>query len=75
MPSGPIDEEDGVGSLVRPCLGDFREVQVHRFGVQKGRIRAAPLPCFGQMAPKCGSMRFADPEARSGEYRAWPTCG
>src|ERR1035438_3307940 len=97
MPSGLIDEEDGVGSWC-DRLGDFREVQVHRLGIaegqdqsralalfradgtedigrcgsliprralassarcrfiasvlQKGRIRAAPLPCFGQMAPK-----------------------
>ena len=51
MPSGLIDEEDGVGSW-SDRLGDFREVQVHRFGIAGGQDRAAPLPCFGQMAPK-----------------------
>ena len=32
--------------------GDLREVQVHRLGGACGQIRAAPLPWFGQMAPK-----------------------
>ena len=32
MPSGLIDEEDGVGPW-RDCLGDFGQMQVHRFGV------------------------------------------
>src|SRR5271169_167399 len=32
MPSGLIDEEDGVGAGCN-CLGDFCEVQVHRLGV------------------------------------------
>ena len=51
MPSSLIDEEDGVGSWC-DCLGDFREVQVIASVLQAGRIRATPLPCFGQMAPK-----------------------
>src|SRR4249919_1958185 len=32
MPSGLIDEEDGVGPWC-DCLGDFGQMQVHRFGV------------------------------------------
>jgi hypothetical protein len=36
MPSGLIDEEDGVGSWC-DRLGDFREVQVHRFGIAGGQ--------------------------------------
>jgi len=32
MPSGLIDEEDGVGPWC-DCLGDFDQMQVHRFGV------------------------------------------
>ena len=54
MPSGLIDEKDGMGFRCDP-LGDFREVQVQRLGasvLQAGRIRATPVPCFGQMAPK-----------------------
>ena len=50
MPSGLIDEKDGVGSW-GDRFGDFREVQVHRFGIAEGQD-ATPLPCFGQMAPK-----------------------
>ena len=51
VPAGLVDQEDGVGG---GCdgRGDLREVQVHRLGLQVGRIRAAPLPCFGQTAPK-----------------------
>ena len=32
MPPGLIDEEDGVGPWC-DCLGDFGQMQVHRFGV------------------------------------------
>ena len=32
MPSGLIDEEDGVGPWC-DCLGDFGQMQVHRFGL------------------------------------------
>ncbi len=32
MPAGLVDQEDGVGAG-RDDLGDFREVQVHRFGI------------------------------------------
>ena len=51
MPSSLIDEEDGVGSW---C--DLRAISARcRFiasVLHEGKIRAAPLPCFGQMAPK-----------------------
>ena len=48
MPSGLIDEKDGMGSRC-DGVGDFGQMQVH---LQAGRIKAAPFPCFGQMAPK-----------------------
>jgi hypothetical protein len=48
--SGLIDEEDGVASW-RDRLGDFREVRFIA-SVLASRIRAALLPCFGQMALK-----------------------
>ena len=51
MPSGLIDEEDRVGSWC-DHLGDLREMQVMASVLQAGRIRAAPLPCLGQTAPK-----------------------
>jgi hypothetical protein len=51
MPSGLIDEEDRVGSWC-DHLGDLREMQVHGLGVAGWQDQAAPLPCFGQTAPK-----------------------
>lgn len=50
MPSGLIDEEDGMGSGATALAISAR----CRFiaSVLEGRIRAAPFPCFGQMAPK-----------------------
>ncbi len=50
-PSGLIDEEDGVGCWC-DSLGDSARCRFIASVLQKGRIRAAPLPCFGQMAPK-----------------------
>ena len=47
-----IEDENGVASG-RDILGDFREMEVHGEGVALGQDeRAAPLPSFGQMAPK-----------------------
>src|SRR5258706_14206700 len=45
MPSGLIDEEDGVGSWC-DRLGDFREVQVHRFGIAGGQDQSRALAQF-----------------------------
>ena len=42
MPSGLIDEEDGVGSW-RDRLGDFGQMQVHRFGVAGGQDQSRAL--------------------------------
>jgi hypothetical protein len=42
MPSGLIDEEDGVGSW-RNRLGDFGQMQVHRFGVTGGQDQGRAL--------------------------------
>src|SRR5665213_2088603 len=42
MPSGLIDEKDGVGSGY-DRLGDFREVQVHRFGIAEGQDQGGSL--------------------------------
>ena len=46
-----VDQKDSVGGGLNGC-SDLGEVQVHRFGIAAGRIRAAPLPRFGQTAPK-----------------------
>jgi hypothetical protein len=49
--AGLIDQEDGVGTRLTVLALSTRR----RFIVsvlQAGRIRAAPLPCFGQTAPK-----------------------
>ena len=45
MPSGLIDEKDGVGSWC-DCLGDFREVQVHRLGIAGGQDQSHALALF-----------------------------
>src|SRR6202790_4115549 len=45
MPSGLIDEDDGVGSW-RDRLGDFREVQVHRFAIAGGQDQCHALALF-----------------------------
>ena len=47
----PIDEEDGVGSGAT-ALAISARCRFIASVLQKGRIRPAPLPCFGQMAPK-----------------------
>ena len=59
MPSGLIDEKDGVGVLC-DCLGDFREVQVHRFGVAEGEDQSRALALFRadstEDVGRCGSL-------------------
>ena len=59
MPSGLIDEKDGVGVLCDP-LGDFREVQVHRFGVAEGEDQSRALALFRadgtEDIGRCGSL-------------------
>src|SRR5712672_1477338 len=59
MPSGLIDEEDGVGSWC-DCLGDFREVQVHRFGIAGGQDQSRALAQFRadgtEDIGRCGSL-------------------
>src|SRR5664279_1867364 len=45
MPSGLIDEEDGMGSWC-DRLGDFREVQVHRFDIAGGQDQSSALALF-----------------------------
>src|ERR1017187_1682410 len=42
MPSGLIDEEDGVGSWC-DRLGDFHEMQVHRFDIAEGQDQGGSL--------------------------------
>ena len=77
MPSGPIDEEDGVGSWC-DRLGDFREVQVHRFGIAEGQDQSRALALFrADWHRRYRSMRFADPlrGALGPSAAAWPTCG
>ena len=59
MPSGLIDEEDGVGSWC-DCLGDFREVQVHRLGVADGQDQSYALFLLradgAEDIGRCGSL-------------------
>ena len=59
MPSGLIDEEDGVGSWC-DCLGDFREVQVHRLGVADGQDQSYALSLLradgAEDIGRCGSL-------------------
>src|SRR5258706_14146057 len=59
MPSGLIDEEDGVGSWC-DRLGDFREVQVHRFGIAGGQDESRALAQFradgDEDIGRCGSL-------------------
>src|SRR5271155_5776541 len=59
MPSGLIDEEDGVGSWC-DRLGDFREVQVHRFGIAEGQDQSRALALFRadgtEDISRCGSL-------------------
>jgi hypothetical protein len=59
MPSGLIDEEDGVGSWC-DRLGDFREVQVHRFGIAEGQDQSRALALFRadgtEDIGRCGSL-------------------
>jgi len=51
VPAGLVDQEDvvGGGSTVAAISARCRFIASV---LQVGRIRAAPLPCFGQMAPK-----------------------
>jgi hypothetical protein len=59
MPSGLIDEEDGVGSWC-DGLGDFHEVQVHRFGIAEGQDQSRALALFRadgtEDVARCGSL-------------------
>ena len=59
MPSGLIDEEDGVGSWC-DRLGDFREVQVHRFDIAGGQDQSRALTLFRadgtEDVGRCGSL-------------------
>jgi len=59
MPSGLIDEEDGVGSWC-DRLGNFHEVQVHRFGIAEGQDQSRALALFRadgtEDVGRCGSL-------------------
>src|SRR5258705_7705073 len=59
MRSGLIDVEDGVGSWFER-LGDFREVQVHRFGMAGGQDQSRALALFRadgtEDIGRCGSL-------------------
>src|SRR5665647_2041314 len=59
MPSGLIDEKDGVGTWFNR-LGDFREVQVHRFGIAEGQDQSRALALFradgSEDVGRCGSL-------------------
>lgn len=59
MPSGLIDEEDGMGSWC-DRLGDFGQMQVHRFGVAGGQDQSRALAllradCTEDIG-RCGSL-------------------
>src|SRR5674536_152894 len=59
MPAGLIDEEDGVGSWC-DRLGDFRQVQVHRFDIAGGQDQSRALALFRadgtEDIGRCGSL-------------------
>ena len=59
MPSGLIDEKDGVGSWC-DRLGDFHEVQVHRFGIAGGQDQGCALSLLGadgtEDIGRCGAL-------------------
>ena len=59
MPSGLIQEKDGVGSWC-DRLGDFREVQVHRFDIAGGQDQSRALALFRadgtEHIGRCGSL-------------------
>ena len=59
MPSGLIDEKDGVGSWC-DRLGDFHEVQVHRFGIAGGQDQGCALSLLGadgtENIGRCGAL-------------------
>jgi hypothetical protein len=59
MLAGLIDEKDGVGVWC-DRLGDFREVQVHRFGVAEGEDQSRALALFRadgtEDIGRCGSL-------------------
>src|SRR5665213_4188920 len=59
MPSGLIDDKDGVGFWC-DRLGDFREVQVHRFGVAERKDQSRALALFRadgtEDIGRCGSL-------------------
>ena len=45
MPSGLIDEKDGMGSRC-DGVGDFRQMQVHRLGIAEGQDQSRALALF-----------------------------
>jgi hypothetical protein len=59
MPSGLVDEEDGVSSRC-DRLGDFREVQIHRFGIAEGQDQSRALALFradgSEDVGRCGAL-------------------
>ncbi len=59
MPSGLVDEEDGVGSWC-DRFGDFGQMQVHRFGVAGGQDQSRALALFRadgtEDIGRCGSL-------------------
>ena len=59
MPSGLIDEEDGVGSWC-DRLGNFGQMQVHGFGVAGGQDQSGALALFRadgtEDVGRCGSL-------------------
>jgi hypothetical protein len=51
MPAGLVDQEDGMGAgAMIPAIS--ARCRFIASVLQAGRIRAAPLPSFGQTAPK-----------------------
>ena len=59
MPSGLIDEKDGVGSWC-DRLGDFDQMQVHRVGIAEGQDQSRALALFradgAEDIGRCGSL-------------------
>jgi hypothetical protein len=51
VPASLIEQENGMGAG-RNFLGNLRKGRFIASVLREGKIKAAPLPCFGQTSPK-----------------------
>ena len=69
MPSGSIEEEDGVTAL-RHLAADLLEMQVHRLRIGTGQDQGCTDIAMRADSAKCRPIRGADPAARVDGCRA-----